>query len=90
MPLNSSLKVPCGCPRQFTSLPNRTTCPLPTWASTIETAWSRYCWPHAQPLRSGAGLSYHATGLTPFIAASGCSRNAGLSSWKTIARSRMP
>src|SRR6185369_4429396 len=56
MPLNSSLNVPCGWPRQLTSLPNSTTWPLPTGASTIETASLRYCWPHAQPLRSGVWL----------------------------------
>ena len=41
----------------------------------LVTVLSRYCWPHAQPLLRGAGLSNQATAFTPFSAASGPSRN---------------
>src|SRR5438046_238865 len=53
MPLNRNLNVPCGCARHVISGPNSTSRPFPIGASTTSTAWSGYCWPHAQPLRSG-------------------------------------
>src|SRR4029453_296453 len=44
---------------------------------------SRYCWPQAQPLRSGVASANHATRRTPFATASGASLNTGSLSKKT-------
>ncbi len=46
--------MPCGWARKVISGPNSSTRPRPSGASTTATAPSRYCCPHAQPLRSGA------------------------------------
>ena len=52
MALNRNLYVPCGCDRKVISGPNRKSLPAPTDTSAAASAFSRYCCPHAQPLRT--------------------------------------
>src|ERR1019366_9181261 len=57
IPLNRNLNVPCGCARMRISGPKSSARPAPTLASTAITPFSRYYWPHAQPLWSGVFVS---------------------------------